>query len=94
MKKLAILAPLLMGQMCSAPLHDDGRLEVTPALQEACADFALSDAQIQTTIDFTEADRLMGVSWERAISDMSIGCQFQADCMTCGSAVTDQVYGR
>jgi len=98
---VALLAPLLLGQMCGMPLVPEaqapGRLDVTPTLRAACADLGLtSDGEIRTVILGAEADRQAGLTFSEEIDDVVMGCPAFPDpaaCAKCMSAIAGQVYG-
>jgi hypothetical protein len=71
---------------------DDPRLQVTPALREACADYGSPDAETETALLAAELDRLSGLTWEEQRMAIGVMCWDDA-CLTCMTAVVNQVYG-
>jgi len=71
---------------------NDPRLQVTPSLREACADFA-GDALIDTLLIAYETDRLRGFTWTESRLDAAVQCNAAEECIRCANAVIDQVYG-
>ena len=69
-----------------------GRLDVTPTLREACAGVAGGDPFIEAAISLAEDARLGGGSFSGALATVQSGCTFE-DCITCGIAIVNQVYG-
>lgn len=69
-----------------------GRLDVTPTLQDACAGVAGGDPLIEASIHVAEEARLVGVVFADIVAATLDACTF-ADCITCGVAVLNQVYG-
>lgn len=75
----------------------EGRLDVTDDLRQACSGFA-TDPQIEVLITETETDRINGWTKQEVFASTEMICYaYTSDvalaCMTCGSAVLDQVFG-
>lgn len=97
------VVPLLLGQMCGAPAPTPepqyGRLDVTPALREACAGFLDTDPEIEAIIASVEGDRLSGLPYQMVTQAVLVGC-YGSDkplshaCNVCGLAIASQVYGQ
>ncbi len=68
-----------------------GRLDVTPALRDACDGVAGGDPMIEAAIYVTEEERLDGVSFIDGVVVINGSCTFE-DCIICGLAVLNQVY--
>jgi len=101
---VVLLAGLAMGPVCGMPIpgEDPSRLEVTDTLRATCAEYGLTDSAIATLITWTEEQRLAGMTRMESLEDGRIGCLDAMDrwgpecggpCLTCATAITQQVYG-
>ena len=92
MRRILTILVLLGLAGCSGEGIGFGRLDVTPALQESCAGVAGGDPLIEAAIHVVEEERLDGFSYNDGVAAILDSCTF-ADCITCGVAVVNQVYG-
>lgn len=83
-----IIALSLVG--CSSSPGD--RLAVNDELRTDCVGVAGGDPIIAASIAVIEQSRLDGGSFSGAVATVTQSCTF-ADCITCGVAVVNQVFG-
>lgn len=88
---------LCSGQMCGV-LPTFNRLAVNDTLRAACYPFGMADANIESFLTLAETDRLAGVSKFQQIILLPQVCAGDSPdltnrCLTCSTAIFDQVYG-
>ncbi|MCZ6654476.1 MAG: hypothetical protein O7D91_15785 [Planctomycetota bacterium] len=92
MRRILTIFVLLGLAGCSGEGIGFGRLDVTPALQDACDGVAGGDPLIEATIHVVEEASLDGALYNDGVAATLDSCTFEA-CITCGVAVWNQVYG-
>ncbi len=76
----------------SNDLLDDPRLQVTPALRQACEGDS-TDVQIGQRLVLSEVDRLTGMTWAEQTAGVAFLCLGDDPCALCVRAIINQIYG-